>query len=187
MFLSLSARWILRIHSDSGTFCFQGFLIFFVSHFDICTRFTPWFDVITNGCYISIQNFRWTYECVALPSSFPTADSSSQDNDQHRSHYWSLLISLLGWKNVVFQKDWNEFVLSMPIHQFLKMNSHSLTNFAVNRNHVSTIISRVEILSSFARDLCSMHNTLCTPVSLPLRDLGNPFSSYRIRSPLAVR
>ena len=26
---------------------------------------------------------------------FPTADSSSQDNDQHRSHCWSLSISLL--------------------------------------------------------------------------------------------
>ena len=31
-------RWILRVHSDSGSFCFQKFLIFFVSHFDICTR-----------------------------------------------------------------------------------------------------------------------------------------------------
>ena len=39
--------------------------------------------------------------------------------------------------------------------QFLKMNSHSLTNCAVNRNHVSTVVSQVEILSSFARDLCS--------------------------------
>ena len=35
---------------------------------------------------------------------------------------------------------------------FLKMNSHSLTNFAVNRNHVSTVMSEVEIMSSFARD-----------------------------------
>ena len=26
---------------------------------------------------------------------FPTADSSSQDKDQYRSHWWSLLISLL--------------------------------------------------------------------------------------------
>ena len=51
MFLFLSARWILRIHSDSGNFCFQGFLIFFVSLFDICTRFPNWFDVITNGGY----------------------------------------------------------------------------------------------------------------------------------------
>ena len=58
-------------------------------------------------------------------------------------------------ENVVFEKDWNEFVISMPVHKFLKMNSHSLTNFAVIRNHVSTIMSEVEILSSFARDLCS--------------------------------
>ena len=43
----------------------------------------------------------------------------------------------------------------MPIHQFLIMNSHSLTNFAVNRNHVCTVMSEVENLSSLARDFCS--------------------------------
>ena len=43
----------------------------------------------------------------------------------------------------------------MPVHQFFKMISQSLTTFAVNRNHVSTIVSEVEILSSFARDLCN--------------------------------
>ena len=37
---------------------------------------------------------------------------------------------------------------------FSKMNSHSLTTFAVNRNHVYTVMSEVEILSSFARDFC---------------------------------
>ena len=57
--------------SDSGTSCFQGFLIFFVSHFDICTRLSHWFDVITTWCYTSIQSFRWTYERTALPYSFP--------------------------------------------------------------------------------------------------------------------
>ena len=35
------------------------------------------------------------------------------------------------------------------------MISHPLTIFAVKRNHVSTVMSEVEILSSFARDLCS--------------------------------
>ena len=66
------SRGILRIHSDSGgNFCFQGFFIFIVSHFDICTRFTNWFDVITNWCYFSIQSFRWSYERTALPYSFP--------------------------------------------------------------------------------------------------------------------
>ena len=35
------------------------------------------------------------------------------------------------------------------------MTCHSLTNFAVDRNHVSTVVSEVEILSSFARHLCS--------------------------------
>ena len=58
---------------------------------------------------------------------------------------------------MLFEIDWNEFVLSMPVHQFLKMNSHSLTNSVVNRNHVSTVMSEVEILSSFARDLCMQH------------------------------
>ena len=57
--------------------------------------------------------------------------------------------------NVVFEMDWNEFVLSMPAHQFLRMNRHSLFNFAVNRNHVTTVTSEVEILSCFARDFCN--------------------------------
>ena len=35
------------------------------------------------------------------------------------------------------------------------MISHSLTNFAVNRDHVPTIVSQLEILSSLARGLCS--------------------------------
>ena len=39
--------------------------------------------------------------------------------------------------------------------QFLKMNSQSLTKFAVVRNHVTTSLSQVEILLFFARDLCS--------------------------------
>ena len=35
---------ILWMPSDSGNFCLQGFLFFFVSHFDICTKFTIWFE-----------------------------------------------------------------------------------------------------------------------------------------------
>ena len=58
-------------------------------------------------------------------------------------------------ENVVFEVVWIVFVLSMTIHQFLKMNSHSLTKNVVNKNHVSTVMSEVEILSSFARDFCS--------------------------------
>ena len=41
------------------------------------------------------------------------------------------------------------------MHQLVKMNSDSLTNFAVSLNHVTTIMSEVEILSPFARNLCS--------------------------------
>ena len=60
----------LGFNSDSGNFWFQGFLIFFVSHFSICTRLRYWFDVITNWCYISIQRYRWTYERTALSTPF---------------------------------------------------------------------------------------------------------------------
>ena len=116
----LSARGILRIHSASGNFCFQRFFIF--------TRFTNWSDVTTKWCYISIQCFRWTYERTALPYSFPDC-----------------FVGLCGFQfsaqveieNVVFENDWNEFFSSKPAHQSLKMSSHSLTNFAVNRNHVA--------------------------------------------------
>ena len=37
---------------------------------------------------------------------------------------------------------------------------HSLTNFGVNENHLSTVMSELEILSSFARDLCSTAQNL---------------------------
>ena len=96
-------------------------------------------------------------------------------------------------ENVVFEIDWNEFVLSIPVHQFLKMNSHSLTNFAVNRNHVSTIMSEVEILSSFARDLCSTaqnfvlsgessiqrseQSVFVVSLELPSSTIRNPFTT----------
>ena len=43
---------------------------------------------------------------------------------------------------------------SVPIHQLLEVIPHSLTNFVVNKNHVSTVMSELEILSSFARDFC---------------------------------
>ena len=51
----------------------------------------------------------------------------------------------------VFEINWNEFVLSIRVHQFLKISSHSLTNLAVNRNHVTTVMSHMDFLSSFAR------------------------------------
>ena len=54
---SLLVRF-LWIISNVGIPSTQVFFIFFVSHFDICTRFHHWFEVITNGCYISIQSFR---------------------------------------------------------------------------------------------------------------------------------
>ena len=62
--------------------------------------------------------------------------------------YFSVQVEI---ENVVFVKDWNEFVLSIPIHHILKMKSHSL--IVMKKNHVSTVVSEVEIMSSFALDL----------------------------------
>ena len=83
--------------------------------------------------------------------------------------------------------------MSSFIHQFLKINSRSLTNFAANRNHVTTVMSQVEILSSFARDLCSAaQHFVCTSESsiqrseqtvfivslrLPSSTIWNPFTT----------
>ena len=147
MFLFLSARWILWIHSDSGNFCFQGFLFFLVPHCDICTRFPNWFDVITNWFFVSVQSFSLALraQCSCHPLSIVHIVGLC------RFHF-SIQVEI---ENVVFEIYWNEFVLSMPILQFLKMNPHSLTNVAVNGKHVSTVMSEVEILSSFAHDFCS--------------------------------
>ena len=99
-------------------------------------------------------------------------------------------------ENVVSEINWNKIVLSIPDHQFLEVVSHSLTNFSVNRDHVSIVVSQVEILSPTRAISAALHNTLCTPVSLPFRDRSDPFSSYPlnyqappsgIHSPLAVR
>ena len=69
IFLFLSTRGILRIQSCSGKICFQWFLIFIVSHFDIITGRFNWLNVITNWSQIYDQSFRWTYERTALPYS----------------------------------------------------------------------------------------------------------------------
>ena len=70
MFLFCSIHGILRVHFDCGNHFFQG-VFFFLSCLDICTRFSHWLDVITNGYCISIQSCHWTYERTALPYSFP--------------------------------------------------------------------------------------------------------------------
>ena len=58
-------------------------------------------------------------------------------------------------ENVVFEIYWNELFSSLSGQQFLETTSHLLTHFAVNGNHVTTVMSQIEIFSSFARDLCS--------------------------------
>ena len=181
MFLFLSARGILRIHSDSGNFCFQWFFIFLISHFDICTRFSNWFDV-TSRFRVFICHHR-----------FPTANSSWMASNQLvqrldsefsldlRAHCSATIVSrlqsivhIVGFcgfhfsvhleiANVVFEIKWNKLVLSILAHQFLEVISHCLTNFAVNRDYVSTIMSQVEILSSHARSLCITTEHLVYP------------------------
>ena len=187
MLLFLSARGILRIHSDPENFCFQG-------------SSSSSFPISTSAR--DSQLVRCHHQLVQhLDSEFSFL----------RAHHSAILVSrllssvhivgLCGFhfsirverEDVVFEKDWNEFVLSMPVHQFLKMNSHSLTNFAVNRNHVTTVMSQVEILSSFASDLCSgAHHFVCTsessiqrseqsafvvPLKLPSSTIWNPFTT----------
>ena len=86
-------------------------------------------------------------------------------------------------------------ILSVPVHQSLEVIPHFLTNFAVDRNHVSTIMSEVEILSSHASDLCrTAQNFVCTSKSsiqrseqsvsvvsweLPSSPVRNPFTTCR--------
>ena len=85
------------------------------------------------------------------------------------------------------------FFLSIPVHQFLKNEFSFLTNFAVNRKHVSTVMSQVLILSSFARDLCSAaqhfvhsnepsiqrseQSVFIVSLKLPSSTIKNPFTT----------
>ena len=99
-------------------------------------------------------------------SRFPAADCSSLDNAQRRSNCCDF--TSRAWVEIqnVFEIEWEEFARSIPVHQVPKMNCHSLTNFAVNRTHVSTIVSEVEILSSFARDFWrTAQHFVCTSES----------------------
>ena len=65
------------------------------------------------------------------------------------------------FKNVAFGTNWNKLILSTPAHQFLEVISHYLTNFAVNRDHVSTVMSQVEIESSHASNFLQHNTTPC--------------------------
>ena len=87
-------------------------------------------------------------------SSFPVS-TSAQDSTTGSMSTWLHFSVQVEIESVILEIDWSEIVLFVPVHQFLKINSHSRTNFAVNRDHVNTIVSQIEILLSFARDLCS--------------------------------
>ena len=84
---------------------------------------------------------------------FPTVDSLSQNTARHLSHCGFLQTSLLG-----SDRNWeyhSQDKLERPFHKrstISQMNSHSLTNFTVSRNHVTTIVSHIEVLLFFARD-----------------------------------
>ena len=75
-------------------------------------------------------------------------------------------------ENVVLEINWNA---NAPISQ---NDSQSLTNFAVNWDHVSTIMHRIENLVILLHAIsAALHNSLCTPMILPFRDRSKPFSS----------
>ena len=101
-------------------------------------------------------------------------------------------------ENVVFEIDWNKFVLSIPIQQCLKNEFSFPDQFCCESE--SCIHHRIRgrnlvVLCTRSLQHCTT-NTLCTPVSGPFKDLNIPFSSYPwncqappsgIHSPLAVR
>ena len=62
---------------------------------DICTTF-PIRSVSSPRCAASrFSVFVGLTSALLCHPRFPTAEISSQDNDQHRSHCWSLLISMV--------------------------------------------------------------------------------------------
>ena len=63
----------------------------------------------------------------------------------------------------------------MLIHHFLKMSSQSLTNFAVNRNHVTTVVSQIEVLLSLHAISATLHNTWCASMSFHSEIWANRF------------
>ena len=95
----------------------------------------------------------------ALPfhTRFPTAESCSHFlgfcGFQH-----SVQVEI---ENVVFEIHGNELVSSMPVHQFLRRSYDSLTIFAVNRDHVTAVMSQIEILSSLCTRSLQHYTTLC--------------------------
>ena len=189
MFLFFSARWVLWVHSD--------FLGISASKDSSSTR-----DSSTGSMSSPIgATFRFRV-LVGLTSAllchlrFPSADNSSQTNARHRSHCWFLQTSLqVEVENVVFEINKNEFLLSVPVHQLLEVIPHFLTNCAADRNHVSTIVSEVEILSSFARDFCrtaqnfvsfsessvqrSEQSIFVVSMEFPSSSVRNPFTTGR--------
>ena len=86
---------------------------------------------------------------------FPTLDWFSLNSAQHLSHCGLLQTSLpvqgeIG--SVILETHWNKVVISIFIKQFLEMNSHLLTNFAVSRNQVTSVVFYIEVLLFFTRD-----------------------------------
>ena len=84
---------------------------------------------------------------------FPTVDSLSRNTARHLSHcaFFQTVLQLeIG--SIILETNWNELVLSNFIQQLLKMNSHSMTNFVLSRNHVTTITFHIEVLLFFASD-----------------------------------
>ena len=122
-----------------------------ISHFDICTRFSDWFR-----CHHQLVQRLDSEVSLDLRAHCSAILVSRLLSIVHIVGFCGLHFSVqVDIENVVSEINWNKIVLSIPDHQFLEVVSHSLTNFSVNRDHVSIVVSQVEILSSHASNLCS--------------------------------
>ena len=144
MILFLSTRGIPRVHSCSVKLCFQRFFIFTISYSGIFT------DTPMVRCCPNLGPRHDPQISLDLRVRCPTAENFSQDWFR-----WGFISPLIKIEEVIFEEEWNELFPAIPIHPYLEMHPHFQTKVALNRNHENTIMSEIEILSSFARDLCS--------------------------------
>ena len=141
--VSLSARWILRIRSDSGNFCLRSSSS---SSFFKSTSARDSFTGSMSSPIGAASRFRvfvgLTSELICHVSRLLTVLRKTVISVFHIVGLCGLHFSnQVEHEYVVFSIDWNEFIHSMPTHQFIKKNSHSMTNFSCeseswNHRHV---------------------------------------------------
>ena len=153
MFLFLSACWILWIHS-LGISASKGSSS---SSFPISTSAR---DSQLVRCHHQLvlhfdQSFRWTTSALLCRLRFPTADSSLQDNDQHRLHVGlcRFHFSVQVGKKCCY-RDGLERVRSFHTYSPNFQNEFSFPDqFCCEENHVSTVVSKIEILTFVTLEL----------------------------------